>query len=96
MSRCGLAELEDGQCSTLIPRVLYDRVTLDVSLISASRRVTINPEKLIGNDENGWLHTGRFLIPRYRTVGVVTLWEGGDHGSGESLLNTDPKSLIGV
>lgn len=40
MSRCGLVELKDGQRSTLIPRVSYDRVSLDVSLIPASRRIT--------------------------------------------------------
>ena len=39
MSRYGLVELKEGQRGTLIPRVPYDRVNLDVSLISTSRRV---------------------------------------------------------
>ena len=39
MSRYGLVELKEGQRGTLIPRVPYDRVSLDVSLISTSRRV---------------------------------------------------------
>ena len=39
MSRYGLVELKEGQRGTLIPRVTYDRVNLDVSLISTSRRV---------------------------------------------------------
>ena len=39
MSRYGLVELKKGQCGTLVPRVPYDRVSLDVSLISTSRRV---------------------------------------------------------
>ena len=38
MSRYGLVELREGQRGTLIPRVPYDRVSLDVSLISTSRR----------------------------------------------------------
>ena len=39
MLRYGLVELKEGQRGTLIPRVTYDRVNLDVSLISTSRRV---------------------------------------------------------
>ena len=35
MSRYGLAELKEGQRNTLIPRIPYDRVSFDVSLISA-------------------------------------------------------------
>ena len=39
MSRYGLVELEAGQRGTLIPRVRYDRVSLDVSLTSTSQHV---------------------------------------------------------
>ncbi len=39
MSRYGLVELEAGQRGTLIPRVRYDRVSLDVSLTSSPRHV---------------------------------------------------------
>ena len=34
MSRYGLVELKEGQRGTLVPRVPYDRVSLDVSLTS--------------------------------------------------------------
>ena len=37
MSRYGLVELQEGQRGTLVPRVSYDRVSLDVSLTSRSR-----------------------------------------------------------
>jgi len=37
MSRYGLVELKEGQGGTLIPRVPFDRVSLDVSLTSRSR-----------------------------------------------------------
>ena len=37
MSRYGLVELKAGQRGTLVPRVPYDRVSLDVSLTSRSR-----------------------------------------------------------
>ena len=37
MSRYGLVELKEGQRGTLVPRVPYDRVSLDVSLTSRSR-----------------------------------------------------------
>ena len=37
MSRYGLVELNEGQRGTLVPRVPYDRVSLDVSLTSRSR-----------------------------------------------------------
>ena len=37
MSRYGLVELREGQRGTLVPRVPYDRVSLDVSLTSRSR-----------------------------------------------------------
>ena len=37
MSRCGLVELKEGQRGKLVPRVPYDRVSLDVSLTSPSR-----------------------------------------------------------
>ncbi len=36
MSRYGLVELKEGQRGTLVPRVPYDRVSLDVSLTSRS------------------------------------------------------------
>lgn len=36
-SRYGLVELKEGQRGTLVPRVPYDRVSLDVSLTSRSR-----------------------------------------------------------
>ena len=39
MSRYGLVELEEGQRGTLIPRVPYDQVQLDVSLTSTQREV---------------------------------------------------------
>ena len=39
MSRYGLVELKAGKRGTLVPRVPYDRVRLDVSLTSASRQV---------------------------------------------------------
>ena len=39
MSRYGLVELEAGQRGTLIPRVRYDRVSLDVSLTSTPQHV---------------------------------------------------------
>ena len=39
MVRYGLVELKKGWRDTLVPRVPYDRVSLDVSLISTSRRV---------------------------------------------------------
>ena len=39
MSRYGLVELEAGQRGTLIPRVRYDRVSLDVSLTSPPQHV---------------------------------------------------------
>lgn len=38
MSRYGLVELNAGKGGTLVPRVPYDRVRLDVSLTSASQR----------------------------------------------------------
>ena len=38
MSRYGLVELKEGQRGTLVPRVPYDRVSLDVSLTSRSRK----------------------------------------------------------
>ena len=37
MSRYGLVELKEGQRGKLVPRVPYDRVSLDVSLTSPSR-----------------------------------------------------------
>ena len=37
MSRYGLVELKEGRRGTLVPRVPYDRVSLDVSLTSRSR-----------------------------------------------------------
>ena len=37
MSRYGLVELKEGQRGTLVPRVPYDRVSLEVSLTSPSR-----------------------------------------------------------
>ena len=37
MSRYGLVELQQGRRGTLVPRVPYDRVTLDVSLMPQSR-----------------------------------------------------------
>ena len=39
MSQYGLVELKRGQRGTLIPRVPYDQVSLDVSLTSAPRHV---------------------------------------------------------
>ena len=39
MSRYGLVELKTGKRGTVVPRVPYDRVRLDVSLTSASQRV---------------------------------------------------------
>ena len=39
MSRYGLVELKEGSRGTLVPRVPYDRVSLDVSLTASSRRV---------------------------------------------------------
>ena len=39
MSRYGLVELEEGRRGTLVPRVSYDQVRLDVSLTSASKNV---------------------------------------------------------
>ena len=39
MSRYGLVELKDGQGGTLVPRVPYDQVRLDVSLTAIPRRV---------------------------------------------------------
>ena len=37
MSRYGLVEMKEGQRGTLVTRVPYDRVSLDVSLTSRSR-----------------------------------------------------------
>ncbi|MDE0058377.1 MAG: helix-turn-helix domain-containing protein [Defluviicoccus sp.] len=39
MSQYGLVELKAGKRGTLVPRVPYDRVRLDVSLTSTSRQV---------------------------------------------------------
>ena len=39
MSHYGLVELTEGERGTLVPRVLYDQVRLDVSLTSSQRRV---------------------------------------------------------
>ena len=39
MSRYGLVELKEGQRGTLVPRVPYDQVRLDMTLTSDSRRV---------------------------------------------------------
>ena len=39
MSKYGLVELKAGKRGTLVPRVPYDRVRLDVSLTSTSRQV---------------------------------------------------------
>ena len=39
MSRYGLVELEKGERGTLVPRVPFDQVRLDVSLTQPSRRV---------------------------------------------------------
>ena len=39
MSRYGLVELKEGERGTLVPRVPYDQVRLDVSLTSSPRRV---------------------------------------------------------
>ena len=39
MSRYGLVELKEGNRGTLVPRVPYDRVSLDVSLTASPRRV---------------------------------------------------------
>jgi len=39
MSRYGLVELRQGDRGTLVPRVPYDRVTLDVSLTAVPRWV---------------------------------------------------------
>ena len=39
MSRYGLVELSEGERSTLVPRVPYDQVRLDVSLTSSPQRV---------------------------------------------------------
>ncbi len=36
MSRYGLVELKEGERGTLVPRVPYDRVTLDLSLTAGS------------------------------------------------------------
>ena len=38
MSRYGLVELRAGKRGTLVPRVPYDQIRLEVSLTSASRR----------------------------------------------------------
>ena len=38
MSRYGLVELKTGKRGTVVPRVPYDQVRLDVSLTSASQR----------------------------------------------------------
>ena len=39
MSQYGLVELKEGERGTLIPRVPYDRVSLDVSLTATPRQV---------------------------------------------------------
>ena len=39
MSRYGLVELTEGERGTLVPKVPYDQVRLDVSLTSDTRRV---------------------------------------------------------
>lgn len=39
MSRYGLVELKEGKRGTLVPRVPFDQVRLDVSLTSGSRQV---------------------------------------------------------
>ena len=40
MSRYGLVELKEGQRDTLVPRVSYDRVRLDVSLTQPPRHAS--------------------------------------------------------
>ena len=40
MSRYGLVELKEGERGTLVPRVLYDQVRLDVSLTQPPRQVS--------------------------------------------------------
>ena len=39
MSQYGLVELSEGEHGTVVPRVAYDQVRLDVSLTSSPRRV---------------------------------------------------------
>ena len=39
MSRYGLVELTEGERGTVVPRVPYDQVRLDVSLTASARRV---------------------------------------------------------
>ena len=39
MSQYGLVELSEGERGTVVPRVAYDQVRLDVSLTSSARRV---------------------------------------------------------
>ena len=39
MSQYGLVELSEGERGTVVPRVAYDQVRLDVSLTSSSRAV---------------------------------------------------------
>ena len=39
MSRYGLVELTEGERGTLVPKVPYDQVRLDVSLTSDTRRI---------------------------------------------------------
>ena len=39
MSRYGLVKLTEGERGTLVPRVPYDQVRLDVSLTASARRV---------------------------------------------------------
>ena len=39
MSQCGLVELRRGECGTLVPRVRYDHVRLDVSLTGTASEV---------------------------------------------------------
>ncbi|MCZ0943149.1 MAG: helix-turn-helix domain-containing protein [Gammaproteobacteria bacterium] len=43
MSRCGLVELERGQRGTLMPRVPYDEVKLDVPITSSTRQAAVPP-----------------------------------------------------
>ena len=39
MSRYGLVELKEGVRGTLVPRVPYDQVRLDISLTQPPRRI---------------------------------------------------------
>ena len=61
MSRYGLVELQEGERGTLVPRVPYDQVRLDVSLDAAAAADRGSPPE--ANRNGGHLGTVRASRP---------------------------------